>query len=31
MTIAEIAHPHEKDHLEGRVEVIGFRTSGLEN
>jgi hypothetical protein len=31
MTIAEIAHPHEKDHLDGRVEIIGFRTSGMEN
>ena len=31
MTIAEIANPHEKDHLEGRVEIIGFRTSSMSN
>jgi hypothetical protein len=31
MTIAEIANPHEKDHLEGRVEIIGFRTSSMNN
>jgi hypothetical protein len=31
MTIAEIANPHEKDHLEGRVEIIGFRTSLMKN
>jgi len=31
MTIAEITNPHEKDHLEGRVEIIGFRTSMMKN
>jgi len=31
MTIAEITNPHEKDHLEGRVEIIGFRTSSMNN
>jgi hypothetical protein len=31
MTIAEITNPHEKDHLEGRVEIIGFRTSLMKN
>jgi len=31
MTIAEITNPHEKDHLEGRVEIIGFRTSVMKN
>ena len=31
MTIAEITNLHEKDHLEGRVEIIGFRTSSMNN
>jgi hypothetical protein len=31
MTIAEITHPGEKDHLESRVEIIGFRTSAMKN
>jgi len=31
MTIAEIANPNVKDHLENRVETIGFRTSLMKN
>jgi hypothetical protein len=31
MTIAEIANPNVKDHLEDRVETIGFRTSLMKN
>ena len=31
MTIAEIANPNEKDHLEHRMEVVGFRTSLMKN
>lgn len=31
LTIAEITNPHEKNHLEGRMEIIGFRTSSMNN
>jgi len=31
MTIAEIANPNVKDHLEDRVEAIGFRTRLMKN
>jgi hypothetical protein len=31
MTIAEIANPHEKEQVESRVEVIGFRRNLIQN